>query len=436
MNASSTIVLGAGIAGLSAAYRLRERGLPSTIFEAHGSAGGLLDNFTVDGFRFDQAVHLSFAVEPEVRAVFDRTPYHTHQPEALCWDGNTWLRHPVQTNMFPLPAEEKAELILGLANAPSGAINNYQDWLIQQYGSPIANRWPLAYTRKYWTVPAERLSTDWVGQRMRQADLREVLFGAMSQDVPNQYYAKEMRYPKHGGYRAFLDPLIEGADIRYRYRATYINQNSRVIEFSNGESVGYDQLVSTMPLPALIDMLRDVPKSIVADAQTLFATEIDLVSVGFRKPQTSPALWLYVYDEDVAAARIYSPDWKSPDNVPEGCSSLQFEIYSSREAPQRLSPDELKENCVVAIEKMQLGRREDIVVIDHRRVPYANVVFDIGMEERRDRVLDWVRSQDIISAGRFGEWAYLWSNQAMMSGLNAGEAAIVKPAGTIRSANR
>lgn len=136
-------ILGGGIAGLGAAHQAKRMGQAATIFEARASAGGLLDNFTVDGFRFDTAVHLSFASEPEVREVFDQAPFLTHNPEALCWDAGYWLKHPAQTNMFPLSSADKVELIAGLAESPSGEISNYEDWLVQQYGgeSPVAGRW-------------------------------------------------------------------------------------------------------------------------------------------------------------------------------------------------------------------------------------------------------------------------------------------------------
>jgi protoporphyrinogen oxidase len=159
------------------------------------------------------------------------------------------------------------------------------------------------------------------------------------------------------------------------------------------------------------------------DAASLWATEIDLISVGFNRPRVSPVLWFYIYDRDIVAARAYSPDWKSPDNVPPGCSSLQFEIYSSRERPQTLTPDEMKRNVVDGLAKMGLATEEDIVVLHHMKLPYGNVVYDLGMEERRDRVRAWVESQGVQVAGRFGEWGYLWSHQAMMSGLRAAEAA-------------
>ena len=412
-------ILGGGVAGLGAAHAARLDGRSATVFEARDRAGGLLDNFTIDGFRFDSAVHLSFATEPEVREVFDRTPYLTHRPESLCADRGLWLKHPVQTNMYPLPWEEKVELIAGLTEAEAGPIDNYEDWLIQQYGRAIAERWPLVYTEKYWTLPARALGTDWVGQRMRRADLREVLQGALTDDAPNRYYVKEMRYPEKGGYRAFIEPLIEEADVRYGRAASRIDLSARVVRFDDGSEVSFDRLVSTMPLPMLIDSIVDVPGDIREAAATLFATQVDLVSVGFNRERVSPALWFYIYDRDIAAARAYSPDWKSPDNVPAGCSSLQFEIYSSPRAPQTMTPDEMKANTVAALESMGLADESDIVVLDHRTLPYGNVVFDLGMEERRDRVLAWVRAQGIDVAGRFGEWDYLWSNQSMLSGMAA-----------------
>ena len=417
------VVLGGGIAGISAAYAARRSGTHAVVFEARERPGGLLDNFEVEGFRFDNAVHLSFATETEVREVFDRAGYHTHLPEAVNWDKALWLRHPVQNNMHPLAVEERIALIAGLAEAPTLEITTYRDWLLHQYGAPIAERWPMVYTEKYWTVPAERLGVDWIGQRVRRADLREVLTGAFTDDTPNVFYAKEMRYPEAGGYRSFIEPMISEVEVRGGARVVEIDTNARCIRFAAGREVEYEKLVSTLPLPRLVEMMPNCPADVRAASDTLFATECDLISIGFNRPKVSPTLWFYIYDRDIWAARAYAPDWKSPDNVPPGCSSLQFEIYSSRERPQTASVEELKRNTVEGLKRMGLASEADIRFVHHSRINYANVVFDVGMEARRDRVRHWVEQQGIEVAGRFGEWAYLWSNQSMMSGLRAGQAA-------------
>jgi protoporphyrinogen oxidase len=232
-----------------------------------------------------------------------------------------------------------------------------------------------------------------------------------------------MRYPKQGGYKAFIEPLIEGAEIVYDHRVVAVDPVARTVRFQNGASVSYSSIVSTLPLPRLVEMIDVAPDEVRRAADTLFATQVDLISVAFNRPSVSPALWFYIYDRDIAAARAYAPDWKSPDNVPDGCSSLQFEIYSSRESSQRLTPDELKADTVRALLKMGIASEQDILFVHHHHVPYANVVFDLGMEARRDLVLAWLRAQGVHSAGRFGEWAYLWSNQSFMSGRQAAQLA-------------
>jgi protoporphyrinogen oxidase len=279
------LILGGGIAGLSAAWTARELGLSSLVLEAHDSPGGILDSFSVDGFRFDNAVHLSFATEPEVREIFDRTPYREHDAVSLCWDDGIWLRHPVQNNLYPLAAADTVALIDGLVQQPSGEITNYRDWLVQQYGGPIAARWPLVYTEKYWTVPAEQLGTTWIGPRMRRADLKEVLLGAMAERAPNTYYVSQMRYPLRGGYRAFIEPLIEAATIRTNARVVSVDPNRRAVTLPDAETLSYRSLVSTLPLPNLVGMMPDVPADIRADAESLFATRVDLISVALRRTE-------------------------------------------------------------------------------------------------------------------------------------------------------
>ncbi len=424
---SGNVVLGAGIAGLAAAYRARQLGAEMTLYEAAERAGGLLDSFEVDGWRFDNGVHLSFATEPEVREVFDRTPYVEHDAVSLNWDRGRWLRHPVQNNMFPLPAEEKTALITGLVERPELDVRTYRDWLLYQYGGPIAERWPLVYTRKYWTVEAEELGIDWIGNRMRRADIREVLFGAMSSEPTNTYYISRMRYPVRGGYRGFIEPLLEGADLRPGHRAVSLDWRRRRIGFANGTEIGYERLVSTIPLPVLAGVMTDVPVDVQEAARTLFATRVDLISIGLSRPSAAPSLWFYIYDPEILAARVYSPSCKSAANAPEGHSSLQFEIYSSVRAPLTATVEEMQQNCLTALETMGLARRDEVVLLHHKTLPYGNVVFDTGMEARRDLVADWVRGCGIALAGRFGEWNYLWSNQSFMSGRKAAEAVLTAP---------
>lgn len=421
-------ILGGGVAGLAAFDTLQKAGRDALILEAQDSVGGLLRSFDVEGFTFDHAVHLSFATEREVREVFDQTPYITHKPESLNWDGGTWLRHPAQNNLYPLSGQEKLDLISGLMDVPDDqeTPTDYGAWLTAQYGAPIAERYPLRYTRKYWRTEAKNLGTKWIGQRMRRADLKEVLRGALTQDKSNTYYVREMRYPEKGGYFSFIRTLAENANVARSSKVIGLNLGRKEIRLEKGRKLTFNRLISTLRLPDFVESIDEAPQQLKQTAQSLSATTIDLISVGFSKPDVPPALWFYIYDEWIEAARAYSPSWKSPQNAPAGCSSLQFEIYSGPGEQAERSPEHLIENTRKAILEMGLAQEDDILFMDHRRVEDGNVIFFQGMEEKRDTCLNWLSEQGIASAGRFGEWDYLWSNQAFMSGVNAAKQILAK----------
>jgi protoporphyrinogen oxidase len=416
MKKVDVLILGAGIAGLGAALKARELGREAIIFEANNRPGGLLDNFEIQGFRFDNAVHLSFANEPLVRRIFDQVDYFTHTADPKNFEQDKWLKHPVQNNLYPLPASDKVKLLKSFLDRHELKNDDYESWLRHQYGDAIAERFPIKYTLKYWDTDPSDLSTTWIGNRMRRAELDEILFGSLTPETPNTYYLKEVRYPKKGGYRAFIQKLIDQSLIEFNCRAVEVDLDSKIVSFENGLRVEYTSLISSIPLPQMASITKKVMPKVLNASQRLKATSIDLISVGFNKPIIKD-LWFYIYDEDILASRAYSPSIKSPDNAPEGCSSLQFEIYSSG-TKSKFNKEDLIENVIYALKKMQIADKEDIIFTHHKHLRFGNVIFDIGMEEKRNLVRSYFNSRYVQMIGRFGEWDYLWSNQSFLSGYH------------------
>jgi protoporphyrinogen oxidase len=206
------IVLGAGIAGIAAAYELKQNDVESVVFEKNNNWGGLLDNFEIDGFRFDKFVHLSFASDKYVNDIFYQTEFISHDPVSQNFYKGHWLKHPAQNNLFQLEKEEKEKILTDFKNRKDKDISeiaNYEEWLRVQYGDYFAENFPMVYTEKYWTVEAKDLGTKWVGNRMYKPTLEEVEQGIESSKTPNTYYAKEMRYPSKGGYKSFIRPMVK-----------------------------------------------------------------------------------------------------------------------------------------------------------------------------------------------------------------------------------
>jgi len=186
--------------------------------------------------------------------------------------------------------------------------------------------------------------------------------------------------------------------------------------FKDGSFEYYEDLISSLPLPELIKIIKDVPSKVIVAAKKLRVTSVNLVSLGFNHPDVAKYLWFYIYNEDILPARAYSPNLKSLDNVPESCSSLQFEIYSSRRKPLKMTGDNILNHVIKKVIKMKLFTKNDIKVTDYRKVNYGNVIFDHNMEKYRTIVHDYLDKVGIKYIGRFGEWDYLWSDQSLLIG--------------------
>lgn len=419
-----TIILGAGISGISASYHLNKKGIKNTIFEKDDDWGGLCGNFEINGFRFDKAIHLSFTDNKYVKKLFEKScEYITHTAIPYNYYKGVWLKHPSQNNLEPLKLKEKIEIISDFANNKNKKKNilNYEEWLRAQYGNYFSENFPIPYTKKYWTIDAKELTTTWVGSRMYQPNIKEVLKGAFEPKTPNTYYAKEMRYPKTGGYKSFLNFMRKDCDIKLNKNIIEIDTLNNSVYFDDSTIQEYDKLISSIPLPEYQNLIKDMPKKVKEACNNLKYTSIALVSIGLNKLDIPNHLWFYIYDEDILASRCYSPSIKSNDNVPTGCSSFQFEIYFSKNKPLDLCNKELIEHVITSAERLNILERNDIIMKDYRILKYGNVIFYHGMEEDRKVILNFLRKRNIQTIGRFGKWDYLWSDQSLITGVNNGK---------------
>ena len=418
---NNTIILGAGISGLGAAYSLKQNGETPLVLEKDETYGGLCGCFTIDGFTFDRFVHLSFAKDERVLNIFNTSAKRiiTHIPNPYNIYNRKWIKHPAQNNLYPLSAEEKSLIIKDFLSRPNNVetdkIDNYEQWLRIQFGNYFAEHFPMKYTKKYWMSEAKELETRWVGQRIYQPSVEEVIKGSQTADTPVTYYAKEMRYPASGGYRQFFSLLAEGTDIRYGKEVTNIDTTKKTVKTSDNTTYHFTRLISTLPLNLYPSLMPGMPEDIKEAARMLKATSGYHVSIALKTRDIPPYLWWYIYDEDILAARVYSPSLKSPNNAPEGCSSLQMEVYCAENA---FTEQELKERTVGKLIEMGIIKEEDILFTHIGFEAYANVIFDKNIYVCREKVRKYLISQGVEPIGRFGEWGYLWSDQSLLSGLN------------------
>ena len=235
------------------------------------------------------------------------------------------------------------------------------------------------------------------------------------------HYISGFRYPTHGGFAAYLEPFRRIADIRLGHRVTRIDPGQRLLQFGNGATASYDRLVSSIPLPELVPMIVGAPRDIVEAASRLACTEAVIVSVGIDRPDLVDAHWSYFYDRDVFFTRLSTPHLQSPHNVPPGCGSLQAECYYSRKyRPIDRRPEECIEPVIADLRRCGILRDSDRVLFRHAmHIPYANVIFDLESTPATKAVHGFLDDIGIGYCGRYGDWAYIWTDQSFVSGENA-----------------
>lgn len=416
-----TVILGSGISGISAGYHLNQKGDKVVLYEKDADWGGLCGNFTIDGFRFDRFVHFTFTEDKYIKGIFENSsPLYDHPSVSSNYYRGYWLKHPAQNNLAPLPTEEKVKIITDFIHRPQKNVEdlqNYEEWLRVQYGNYFAENFPFRYTRKYWGLEPKELETKWVGNRMHSPDLAQVLAGSYEEQKEIFYYTKYMRYPKKGGFRSILNTCREGLTIEFNKEAVSIDTQAKTVKFSDGTTASYQRLISSIPLPEMAHIVKDMPQHVKNAAAALHNTCGYMVSLGFKRPDVAKHLWFYIYDEDILSSRVYSPSMKSADNVPAGCSSLQAEIFFDCKA-EIPSKEEVLKNTIEKLSAMGLFKPEEIVVQDIRFEKYANITFDQHIYQNRQIVLDYLKSVGIETIGRFGCWEYYWTHQAFQSGMD------------------
>jgi protoporphyrinogen oxidase len=302
------------MAGFGAAYRLHTDGIAPIMYDKNSYHGGHTASFRNDrGFLFDVGPHISFTKDPRIQELFADSVEQQYETLPInlnnYWRGY-WPKHPVQLNLHGLPEDIIVKVISDFVQErqkPEPPINNYADWLVSSFGRTFAENFPMQYTRKYHLTTPENMSTDWLGPRIYRPSLEEVLRGALSPSAPQVHYITHFRYPSAGGFVNYLNKFVPLGNLRLDHELLSINPRTRELRFLNGHVSRYDGLVSSLPLPELIRMIKGVPRDVVQASRRLACSTCVLVNLGVDRQDLSQAHMTYFYDEDICFSRIGFP---------------------------------------------------------------------------------------------------------------------------------
>ena len=224
----------------------------------------------------------------------------------------------------------------------------------------------------------------------------------------------------------YLRKFLPMGNPNLNHQLISVDPVKRELTFSNGLVTLYDALVSSVPLPDLLPMIKDAPKDVVDASQRLACSTCVLVNVGINREDISNAHMTYFYDEDICFTRLGFPHMLSKENAPAGAGSIQAEVYfSSKYKPFSGKPEDWIKPVIRDLRKVGLIRENDQVLSQKAMfLPYANVIFDLERSAALKKVHEYLDDIGIAYCGRYGDWGYMWTDESFISGEKAAEKAL------------
>jgi protoporphyrinogen oxidase len=344
------VIIGAGPAGLTAAYQLAKAGVRSTVLEKDSVVGGLSRTVSHRGFSFDIGGHRFFTKVPVVdemwREVLPQSDFLRRPRLSRIYYRQRFFQYPLR------PANALAGL--GLWNSlliagsclrawlfPIRPERTFEDWVTNRFGARLYRTFFKTYTEKVWGMPCAEISAEWAAQRIQDLSLftaiRQALWRPKKGGAVIKTLIDAFDYPRKGPgmmWEAVLAAAREGgSEVRLDAPVTRVHwQPGKVIAVRGVDGAAATEgthFLSTMPIRELIEKLEPAPPAeVMAAARRLRYRDFLTVALVIRRDALFPDNWIYVHDPTVRVGRIQNFKNWSPEMVPDpGKTCLGLEYF-------------------------------------------------------------------------------------------------------------
>jgi len=443
------VVIGAGPAGLTAAYQLTKAGRRVVVLESDEVVGGISRTVERDGWRFDIGGHRFFTkvqpVEDLWHEILPEGDFLTRPRMSRIYYGGKFYDYPIR----PLNALRNlglSEAVLCVASylwvrvRPPKDQRNLEGYIVASYGRRLYSHFFKTYNEKVWGVPASQLSADWGAQRIKGMSLfkavwepvRAKTFGGReerSKQVTS--LIEEFQYPKlgpgmmwerccelvraAGGTVGFASPVVgiergpQGAEA-----VVYENEGRKV-------RIVADHVISSMPFSELARAMDPPPPPrVLAAAGDLHYRDFLTVALVVPESASFPDNWIYIHDPNVKMGRVQNYASWSPFLVKDGrtCLGLEYWVMEGDETWQ--TPDaELVELATKELEAIGLASAEMVERGYVVRVPKAYPVYDEGYRAAVETIRHWLADEvpNVHAVGRNGMHKYNNQDHSMYTAM-------------------
>lgn len=447
---SKTLIIGAGPAGLTAAYYLTRQRAPVVVIEKNKQVGGLARTIEYKGYRFDLGGHRFFTKSREIHNLWweiigKKNFLKVERLSRILYKGK-FYSYPIKPfeallNLGVLTSFRVLWSYFRTKIFPVKPEVSFGDWVTNRFGGVLFKIFFKTYTEKVWGIKTSKISSHWAAQRIRGLSLGKAVINAfVSQPKDKKKIIKTLTrsfyYPPFGPgqmWEAAGDKVIEkGGRILLGERLVKLRyQKKRIVSIltlKGNKKYQYssnDFVFSSMPMRDLVNSLDPKPPLFVRKAAKKLNYR-DFITVGLiiKNPHLFPDNWLYVHSPQVKVGRIQNyKNWSlRMVKDPKKTSSLGMEYFCNLgDKLWCLSDTQLISLAKKEIVKLGLVRREEIVNGLVLRVEKSYPVYNIGYKKNVQVVKDWLSEniKNLVLVGRNGMHRYNNQDHSMMTGLLA-----------------
>lgn len=435
-------IIGAGPAGLGAAYEAIQHHLRPLVLEQDAVIGGLSRTLEHHGFRFDIGGHRFYDKYPEVTntwiEMLGEDWLEQERLSRICYEGQ-FFSYPLAPReallkLGPWRSLKAVASYLAARLFPPRAGRDFESAIVRQFGRELYRTFFKTYSEKVWGIPCSQISADMAEARIRGFSLGQVLRTLLTGQAPEARTASSTYlYPRLGPgqlwdiYRARIEAA--GGAFRLRHEVVRLEHDGQRLTAVTVRTPEGDQtlqpeaVISTMPLQDLCRRLDPAPPApLLALADQLRYRDFISVVLIVDDPEPFPDTWIYIHSPDVAVGRIQNFRKWSPAMVPDPsktCLGLEYFCYAGDEMWNR-SDEALIAQGVAECQRLGLvnpARVQEGLVV---RMPKAYVVYDLDHAERTKALAEYLgRFANLQPAGRNGQHLYLTQDESCLAGSYA-----------------
>ena len=437
------IIIGAGPAGLTAAYQLSESNKKVLVLEKKSQVGGLAETKVFGPYRYDIGPHRFFTKNKEVYELFlemlGNDAVSVDRKTRILFN-NSYFDYPLTplNALFGLGFSEsvfigfsylfaRVKSYLGFSK-----INNFEDWVVDRFGKKLFNNFFKNYTEKVWGINCKDIGSDWAAQRIKGLSLSTAIKFALfpnSKKRPKTLVDK-FYYPRLGAgmlWEKFEEHVTnKGIEVIKNKKVTAVKKAedsfSIIYEDSkrNKITVETKNVFFSNPLLEFISIYdSDVPQSVIDSAKSLNYRNHVSVHITIDKKLFDDN-WIYIHSPELDMARIsdftnFSDDMSEAGTYP---LTLEYFCFEDDDIWNKQNKDiiDFALNELINI----FDDKFNVIHTEVSRNANAYPVIKTGYQEHIDVIKDWLSSLPNITAiGRSGMFKYNNQDHAMATGLYA-----------------